>query len=120
MTMQGIGPVANPHWPAPSASPAQPIGVAAEPETRPQDPAATARPEWGAGAAAGMDALQPDGPRAPDAAPEGVDGELWSLLTTEERAHFSRFAAMGGVTYGPRSTPSSRPLVSGQRLDLRV
>jgi hypothetical protein len=53
------------------------------------------------------------------AIPEGVDPELWSLLTTEERAHFARFAAMGGVTYGPESS-TQRPFVRGQRLDLRI
>ncbi len=53
------------------------------------------------------------------AIPEGVDPELWSLLTTEERAHFARFAAMGGVTYGPESS-AKKPFVRGQRLDLRI
>lgn len=52
--------------------------------------------------------------------PDGVEPELWSLLTTEERAHFARFAAMGGVTYGPKTASSNRPFVRGQRLDVRI
>ena len=54
------------------------------------------------------------------AMPDGVAPELWSLLTTEERAHFARFAAMGGVTYGPETQSSNRPFVRGQRLDVRI
>lgn len=54
------------------------------------------------------------------AMPEGVEPELWSLLTTEERAHFARFAAMGGVTYGPKAAGPKRPFVRGQRLDVRI
>lgn len=52
--------------------------------------------------------------------PEGVEPELWSLLTTDERAHFARFAAMGGVTYGPNAASPERPFVRGQRLDVRI
>ncbi|MFW6331372.1 MAG: hypothetical protein ACOC3J_06570, partial [Gemmatimonadota bacterium] len=52
--------------------------------------------------------------------PDGVDAELWSLLTTEERTHFARFAAMGGVTYGPRTQGPAAPPVRGHRLDLRI
>lgn len=54
------------------------------------------------------------------AIPEGVDPELWGLLTTEERAHFARFAAMGGVTYGPQTNRAGSPFGRGRRLDVRI
>lgn len=54
-------------------------------------------------------------------APRDVDPELWSLLTSEERAHFARSQALGPLTYGRApSTESTQPPMRGLRLDLRV
>lgn len=115
MSMQGIGP-GGPQWlrTPETTKPAQ------EPEVREQAPAQTparaTRPEVQSPVAPPKAEAGP----GTSAAPEGVDPELWSLLTTEERAHFSRFAAMGGVTYGPHSKGASSPPVRGHRLDLRI
>lgn len=54
-------------------------------------------------------------------APRDVDPELWSLLTSEERAHFARSQALGPLTYGRApSTEATQPPMRGLRLDLRV
>jgi hypothetical protein len=53
------------------------------------------------------------------AAPEGVDPALWNVLTTEERAYFSRIRSLGPLTYGPSSTPA-RPALRGGRIDVTV
>lgn len=65
-------------------------------------------------------------PRALSAeAPAGVDPELWSVLTTEERTHFAKLAAMGPLTYGRGLSAfgvqdAPPPAVRGARLDIRV
>lgn len=57
-------------------------------------------------------------------APSGVDPSLWNVLTTEERAQFSRLSAMGPLTYGPlsgiRAPMAPPPAVRGARLDIRA
>ncbi len=56
-----------------------------------------------------------------EAVPLGVDPELWSVLTREERMHFAGSGEIGTLTYGRR--PSSQGEVSparGVRLDVRV
>lgn len=66
--------------------------------------------------------------RAPSAAgavpaepPAGTDPELWSVLTTEERAFFAKFHAAGPLTYGPRtSSPAEKAIARGGRLDVTV
>jgi len=59
---------------------------------------------------------------SPDA-PQGVDQELWSVLTKEERGFFVKAGAMGPLTYG-RFTPSQAsapaPIVRGGRLDIKA
>lgn len=53
--------------------------------------------------------------------PAGVDPELWSVLTGEERQFFSVSAEMGPVTYGREHTARHETaLPRGGRLDVRV
>lgn len=60
---------------------------------------------------------------APSDVPPGTDPELWAVLTTEERAHFTRLRSMGPLTYstsssaGPQQPSQAR---RGVRLDVRV
>jgi hypothetical protein len=109
MSVQGVGPVGLPPW----------QGKPTETARRPVESEQAARPALERKPPP-VAAAQPDAIRLPDSPPDGVDPELWSLLTTEERTHFSRFAAMGGVTYGPGAARPSMPPASGQRFDLRV
>lgn len=56
--------------------------------------------------------------------PVGVDPQLWSVLTSDERAHFSKLSAMGPLTYGRGASAFSvadapPPAVRGARLDVR-
>jgi hypothetical protein len=56
-------------------------------------------------------------------APPGVDQELWSVLTKEERGFFVKAGAMGPLTYGrftPAQTPTPAPIVRGGRLDIKA
>jgi len=56
-----------------------------------------------------------------DPPPAGVDPELWSVLTSEERQFFSVSAEMGPVTYGREQTVRHETsLPRGRRLDVRV
>jgi hypothetical protein len=117
MSVQGIGPGAAPQWlraPETSSAPQQSEGAGRAREQQAQPP------RVGSEAALTVAPPSPGHASAAGSAPEGVDAELWSLLTTEERGHFARFAAMGGVTYGPGAGSPSRPLASGHRLDLKV
>lgn len=114
MSIQGIGPAGVPQW-------------LRAPETaggsKGTDGAEVAREQPAGVQSSATRGVAPPSPAlAPPSggAPDGVDAELWSLLTTEERGHFARFAAMGGVTYGPRSENPSPPLARGHRLDLRI
>jgi hypothetical protein len=80
---------------------------------RPQ-PAQSARP---VPSPAGLAPSEP----VPVMAPPGTDPALWSVLTTEERAFFTRAQALGPLTYRPGvSEGASLPAVRGGRLDLRV
>jgi hypothetical protein len=65
-----------------------------------------------AGAAAGL-AIE---------APAGTDPELWSVLTSDERAFFSKASALGPLTYGRITTgvQSAQPATRGGRLDVRA
>lgn len=56
-------------------------------------------------------------------APQGVDQDLWSVLTKEERSFFVKSGAMGPLTYGrfsaaQGSTPA--PMLRGGRLDIKA
>jgi len=60
--------------------------------------------------------------QSPDA-PQGVDQDLWSVLTKEERSFFVKSGAMGPLTYGrfsaaQGSTPA--PMLRGGRLDIKA
>lgn len=58
----------------------------------------------------------------PAEAPAGTDPALWSVLTTEERAFFSKSAALGPLTYGKikNATLPAPPAMRGGRLDVRA
>ncbi len=59
----------------------------------------------------------------PAEAPAGTDPELWSVLTSEERAYFARTASTGPLTYSKMMTQGDRPtagLPRGGRVDVRV
>lgn len=56
-------------------------------------------------------------------APDGVDQDLWSVLTKEERSFFVKAGAMGPLTYGRFSSaqgPTQAPIVRGGRLDIKA
>lgn len=56
-------------------------------------------------------------------APDGVDQELWSVLSKEERSFFMKAGTMGPLTYGRMSssqTPAPAPMLRGGRLDIKA
>lgn len=56
-------------------------------------------------------------------APDGVDQDLWSVLTKDERSYFVKAGAMGPLTYGRFSSAqgtTQAPLVRGGRLDIKA
>ena len=58
-------------------------------------------------------------------APEGTDPKLWSILTSEERAFFTRSATSGPLTYTKimmpnRTATPTAPAVRGGRVDVRA
>ena len=53
-------------------------------------------------------------------APAGSDPALWAVLTSDERTFFARQAALGPLSYGPRSTGPVADAPLGQRIDVRV
>ena len=53
-------------------------------------------------------------------APAGSDPALWAVLTSEERSFFARQAALGPLSYGPRSTAPVADAPLGQRIDVRA
>lgn len=59
--------------------------------------------------------------RLPRTAPPGVDPELWSLLSKDERAYLSGFRSAGSLTYGPRSAGDGAAAAArGVRVDVRA
>jgi hypothetical protein len=56
----------------------------------------------------------------PMQAPAGIDPELWSVLTAEERQFFGKMSALGPLTYGPRSANVPPGMVRGGRIDRTV
>lgn len=60
----------------------------------------------------------------PVEAPAGTDPELWSVLTSEERAFFARASTQGPLTYSrlmaPQHSPAPAALPRGGRMDVRV
>ncbi len=62
------------------------------------------------------EALEP-----PEGPPPGVDADLWSVLTAEEREFFSVAREMGPITYGrDLSAANETSLPRGRRLDVRA
>ena len=58
-------------------------------------------------------------------APEGVDQDLWSVLSKDERSFFVKAGAMGPLTYGrfsAQQAPQSvaTPMMRGGRLDIKA
>jgi hypothetical protein len=55
--------------------------------------------------------------------PDGVDRDLWSVLTKEERSFFVKAGTMGPLTYGRFSaaqSPTPAPMLRGGRLDIKA
>ena len=60
-------------------------------------------------------------PEAGPGAPDGVNPELWSVLTSDERAFLVQELDIGDLTYGRSRAHSTRPdAPRGQRIDVRV
>jgi hypothetical protein len=56
-------------------------------------------------------------------APEGTDPNLWSVLTSDERAFFARTVTSGPLTYSrimSANKAPAMPAIRGGRLDLRA
>lgn len=54
-------------------------------------------------------------------APAGVNAELWSVLTRQEKEFFMQQSDLGSLTYAPtRSSPQSVDAPRGQRIDVSV
>ena len=56
-------------------------------------------------------------------APAGVDQDLWSVLSKDERSFFMKAGTMGPLTYGRTSTsqsPTPAPILRGGRLDIKA
>ncbi|HTR79906.1 MAG TPA: hypothetical protein VMH39_17460 [Gemmatimonadaceae bacterium] len=87
---------------------------------------ATGAPSGAPPASTGPSAVTSTG-RAPQALPAspppGTDPALWSVLSTDERAHFAKLGTMGPLTYG-RVLSDMRsgqiPSARGGRLDVKV
>ena len=70
-------------------------------------------------ASAPVRSVEPHQPAAEVARPEGVNQELWNVLTADERSFFSQLSSIGSLTYGPRTSSGvSAPV--GQRIDVRA
>jgi hypothetical protein len=59
-------------------------------------------------------------PARADDVPAGSDPALWAVLTSDERAFFVRQAALGPLSYGPRSAAPAADAPLGQRIDVRA
>lgn len=87
---------------------------ASEATTSPQRSVADAIKNDAAARAAAVNSAQ---------APDGVDQDLWSVLSKEERSFFVKAGAMGPLTYGRFSSgqaPTQAPIVRGGRLDIKA
>ena len=63
----------------------------------------------------------PHAPKVAAGAPDGVNPELWSVLTIEERTFFVQNLDLGSLTYGPtRAAPTRVDAPRGQRIDVRA
>lgn len=96
------------------ARPAQSSSTSSELTTTAQHTVADAIKSDAAARAAAVNSAQ---------SPDGVDQDLWSVLTKEERSFFVKAGAMGPLTYGRFSNaqgPTQAPLVRGGRLDIKA
>lgn len=99
-----------------------------QPEQRPRVDTGHTGPAVGAPAPAAAPQVRPATPASdlnqtlPVEPPPGTDPELWSVLSTEERAFFARTGAMGPLTYGHLldSTRRDTPVMRGGRLDVKA
>ena len=108
-----------------SPYPVHPAGVGSNGRTRTeQRPAAPVQaPEQAPEPITRHGAPAASAPPVPLQAPPGTDPTLWSVLNSEERAHFARLGAMGPLTYGRVLSGHMQPPtpdVRGGRLDLKV
>lgn len=58
--------------------------------------------------------------RPAEEVPAGSDPALWAVLTSEERAFFTRQATLGALSYGPRRAAPAADAPLGQRIDVRA
>jgi len=65
---------------------------------------------------------QPASASLPAEAPAGTDPELWSVLSSDERAFFAKAGALGPLTYGRATMASATAPATarGGRLDVRA
>jgi len=68
----------------------------------------------------GAPAISRAGGEVTSEAPQGVDPQLWSLLSGEERDYFARARELGPLTYGRQSSAASPTSIRGARFDVRV
>lgn len=87
-----------------------------------QEPARRAELERRPPAAAPAASQPPAGSAPLPEPPSGTDPELWSVLTTEERALYARVGGMGPLTYSHmiHSGQPATAVVRGGRIDVRV
>ncbi len=66
-------------------------------------------------------AAAPADPASAVRAPEGVNPQLWGVLTDDEQAFFMKQHSLGPLTYGPKQTTHiAAEAPRGQRIDVRV
>ncbi len=86
-------------------------------------PAVPARPLAAPTApAAAPRVLNPTAPALQSETPAGTDPELWSVLSSDERAFFARTAGIGPLTYSHmiHSGQPAAAIVRGGRIDVRA
>ena len=59
-------------------------------------------------------------PPAAVQAPDGVNAELWQMLTPDEQSFFANQSILGPLAYGPVQEVSAAAAPRGQRIDVRA
>ena len=90
----------------------------APPAGRIAQPATVVAPRSAPGAAAPATS-RVGGAELPVEAPQNTDAQLWSVLTSPERAYFSRAGVAGSLTYGPAGGNNAAAM-RGQAFDRKV